>query len=92
MGALGLARMVPAAIALPFGGMLADRYPRQRVLFGIYAARTLLLVVMAAALAADAGLVIVFALAGLLAVVSAPVPPAVMSLVPMLARTPRGSS
>ena len=91
VGALGLARMVPAAIALPFGGMLADRYARQRVLFAIYAARTLLLVVMAAALAADAGLVIVFALAGLLAVVSAPVPPAV-SLVPMLARTPRGSS
>ena len=39
VGALGLVRMVPAAIALPFGGMLADRYPRQRVLLGIYGAR-----------------------------------------------------
>jgi MFS family permease len=89
LGALGLARMVPAAIALPFGGMLADRYARQRVLFAIYAARTLLFVVMAMALAAGASRVLVFALAGLAAVVSAPVPPAVMSLVPMLARTPR---
>ena len=34
VGALGLVRMVPAAIALPFGGMLADRYPRQRVYSG----------------------------------------------------------
>ena len=36
-----LARMVPAAIALPFGGMLADRYARQRVLLGIYVVRAL---------------------------------------------------
>ncbi len=31
LGVLGLARMVPAAIALPFAGMLTDRYARQRV-------------------------------------------------------------
>ena len=29
LGVLGLARMVPAAIALPFGGMLTDRYARR---------------------------------------------------------------
>jgi MFS family permease len=89
VGALGLARMVPAAIALPFGGMLADRYPRQRVLLGIYVARALLLVAMAVALAADSSRVLVFALAGLAAVVGAPVRPATLSLVPLLARTPR---
>src|SRR4029450_8924288 len=54
LGALGLARMLPAAIALPLGGMLTDRYARQRVLFAIYAARTSLFVIMAAALATDA--------------------------------------
>jgi MFS family permease len=89
VGALGLVRMVPAAIALPFGGMLADRYPRQRVLLGIYAARALLLAAIAAALAAGSSRVLVFALAGLAAVVGAPVRPATLSLVPMLARTPR---
>jgi MFS family permease len=89
VGALGLVRMVPAAIALPFGGMLADRYPRQRVLLGIYVARALLLVAMAGALAAESSRALVFALAGLTAVVGAPVRPATLSLVPMLARTPR---
>jgi MFS family permease len=89
VGALGLVRMVPAAIALPFGGMLADRYPRQRVLLGIYLARALLLGAIAAALAAESSRVLVFALAGLAAVVGAPVRPATLSLVPMLARTPR---
>src|SRR3990170_5248580 len=48
LGALGLVRMVPAAIALPFGGMLADRYARQRVLLAIYGCRALLLAAMAA--------------------------------------------
>ncbi len=72
VGALGLVRMVPAAIALPFGGMLADRYPRQRVLLGIYVARALLLVAMAGALAAESSRALVFALAGLAAVVGAP--------------------
>ena len=38
LGALGLARMIPAAIALPFGSLLTDRYARQRVLLGIHAA------------------------------------------------------
>jgi MFS family permease len=89
VGALGLVRMVPAAVALPFGGLLADRYPRQRVLLGIYVARALLLVAMAVALAAESSRVLVFALAGLAAVVGAPVRPATLSLVPLLARTPR---
>jgi MFS family permease len=89
VGALGLVRMVPAAIALPFGGMLADRYPRQWILLGIYVARTLLLVAMAVALAAEGSRLLVFALAGLAAVAGAPVRPATLSLVPLLARTPR---
>ncbi len=89
LGALGLVRMIPAAIALPFGSMLADRYPRQRVLLGIYVVRALLLVAIAAALAAGSSRALVFALAALAAVAGAPVRPATLSLVPMLARTPR---
>jgi MFS family permease len=89
VGGLGLARMVPAAVALPFGGMLADRYPRQRVLLGIYVVRALGLVAMAAALGAESSRAVVFALAGLVAVAGAPVRPATLSLVPMLTRTPK---
>ena len=89
LGALGLVRMIPAAIALPLGGLLADRYPRQRVLLGIYVIRALLMVAMTAALAADGSRALVFTLAGLAAVAGAPVRPATLSLVPMLARTPR---
>ena len=75
LGALGLARMVPAAIALPFGGMLTDRYARQRVLFAIYAARTLAVRRDGDGSGGRRSRVVVFALAGLAAVVSSPVPP-----------------
>ena len=88
VGALGLVRMAPAAVALPLGGMLADRYPRQRVLLGIYALRAVTLGAMTVALAGGAGRVLVFALAALAAVAGAPVRPATLSLVPSLARTP----
>lgn len=89
LGALGLVRMVPAAVALPFGGLLADRYARQRVLLGIYGARALILGTMAAALAAGSSRAPIFVLAAMAAVVGAPVRPATLSLVPQLARTPR---
>jgi MFS family permease len=89
LGALGLVRMVPAAIALPFGAMLSDRYPRQRVLLAIYGTRALLLVAMVAALAAESSRALIFALAAVAAVASAPIRPATLSLVPLLARNPR---
>lgn len=89
VGVLGLVRMAPAAVALPFGGMLLDRYPRQRVLLGIYAARALSLIAMAGVLAVGGSRVVVFLLAALAAVAGAPVRPATLSLVPSLARTPQ---
>ncbi len=88
VGVLGFVRMGAAAVALPFGGMLTDRYPRQRVLLGIYLARATTLGAIAAALAAGSPRAVVFALAALAAVTVAPVRPATMSLVPLLARTP----
>ncbi len=89
LGALGLARMIPAAIALPFGSLLTDRYSRQRVLLGIHASRGLLFGAMAVALAAESSRTVIFALAALAAVAGAPERPATLSLVPTLARTPR---
>ena len=89
LGALGLARMIPAAIALPFGSVLTDRYARQRVLLGIHAGRGLLFGAIAVALAAESSRTVIFALAALAAVAGAPERPATLSLVPTLARTPR---
>ena len=89
LGALGLARMIPAAIALPFGSLLTDRYSRQRVLLGIHAGRALLFGAIAVALAAESSRTVIFALAALAAVAGAPERPATLSLVPTLARTPR---
>jgi predicted MFS family arabinose efflux permease len=89
VGLLGLGRMAAAALALPFGGMLADRYPRQRVLLGIYAARTVSLATIAIALRGASPPALVFALAALASVAAAPVRPSTMSLVPLLARTPQ---
>jgi MFS family permease len=88
VGLFGLIRMGLAAAALPFGAVLTDRYPRQRVLVGIYVARAVILAVTAAALAEGSPRALVFALAGLAATAAAPVRPATMSLVPLLARTP----
>ncbi len=89
VGLLGLVRMAPAAVALPIGGMLSDRYPRQRVLFAMYLLRAGTIGAIALALAADSPRAVVFALAALAAVVGAPVRPATLALVPMLARTPQ---
>jgi MFS family permease len=88
VGVLGFIRMGAAAAALPFGGMLTDRYPRQRVLLGIYLARAVCLGGIGLALQQSSPRAVVFALAALASVAVAPVRPATMALVPLLARTP----
>ena len=88
VGVFGLVRMGAAAVVLPVGSLLTDRYPRQRVLLASYLSRTSLLVVTAVALATGASRAVVFVLAALVAMSAAPVRPATMSLVPLLAMTP----
>jgi MFS family permease len=89
LGALGVVRMLPAAVALPLGGVLTDRYPRQRILLGVYVLRALLFFAIAGALTSGYSRTLVFALAALAALASAPERPATLSLVPLLARTPK---
>ncbi|MGZ4402567.1 MAG: MFS transporter, partial [Gaiellaceae bacterium] len=89
VGVFGLLRMGAAAIALPFGSVFTDRYPRQRVLIASHAARAAALGATAGALAAHEPRSVVFALAAVAAVVAAPIRPATMSLTPLLARTSR---
>src|SRR5262249_59536051 len=88
LGALGVVRMAPAALTLPFAGMLNDRYPRHRVLLGISLVRAGALGATAVALAASGPRLLVFALVGCAAVAAGAVRPTTMSLVPRLARTP----
>ena len=88
VGVLGLVRMGGVAAALPVGSLLTDRYPRHRVLLASYAVRAVFLGLTAVALADNRSLPLVFVLATLAAISGAPVRPATMSLVPLLARTP----
>lgn len=88
VGVLGVVRLAPAALALPIGSMLSDRYPRQRVLLFVNLARAASLGAAALALALDAPTVLVYVLAAVAAIFGAPVRPATLSLVPLLARSP----
>src|SRR5207244_2191742 len=87
VGIVGVIRMVPAALSGPLVGALADRYPRERVLFIAYLARALTLSASAAAALGKLPPV-VFILAGLVTVVSSVSRPCEWSLRASLARTP----
>ncbi len=89
VGLLGLIRMLPAAAAVPFGSMLADRYPRERVILVVHLARAVAIGAAAAVLAMDGSRALVFALAALAALASAPFRPAQWAILPELARSPR---
>ena len=87
VGIVGFIRMLPAAVSGPFVGMLADRYPRERVLIAAYLLRAAALALSAAAAIAKAPPA-VFALAGIVTVVSSVSRPCEWSLRAALARTP----
>lgn len=88
VGLFGLVRMGAASIAIPLGGILVDRYPRQRVLATSYLVRAGALAATAAAVANGSRVALVFGVAAIAAVGAAPVRPATLALVPLLARTP----
>lgn len=89
VGIAGLARLLPGALAAPFGGVLGDRHSRRTVLITSTLAATAMLAAAAAAVAAGAPTWAVFALAGLYTVASCPYVPAEVALLPRLARTPQ---
>jgi hypothetical protein len=81
--------MTASAAAAPFGAMLADRHPRQRVLLGIHLGRAVALAGAAVALAAGWPVGVVFALAGAASLCGGPFRPAHLALLPSLAETPQ---
>ena len=88
VGLVGLLRVLPSVVAAPFGAVLGDRYPRERVIVAINIARSL--TIAGAALAAFSGAPagIVYALASLMGLLQSTFRPTQSALLPVLARTP----
>ena len=89
VGLVALLRFLPSAAVAPFAAVLADRYPRQRVMLAADAIRAVALAGAAAVALADGPAPAVYALAALVAVVSTAFQPAQAALIPTLARDPR---
>jgi MFS family permease len=88
VGAAALTRMVPAGLAAPLAGVLADRHSRRDVLLGSIALRALVLGAIGGAVASDAPLALVLTLAALFTIVATAHKPAQASLLPSLVETP----
>src|SRR5437764_7141117 len=89
VGAAALTRMVPAGLAAPLAGVLADRQSRRDVLLGAIALRAAILGVIGVAVAVSAPLVVVLILAALFTIVATAHKPAQASLLPSLVETPQ---
>jgi MFS family permease len=88
VGLILLLRLVPAALLAPFGGLLADRYPRELVLLGSLLARVVLISAAAICVFLDTAPAAVYALAVAAAIVTTPFRSAQAALTPTLARSP----
>jgi MFS family permease len=89
VGLVALLRFLPSAAVAPFAAVLADRYPRQRVMLAADAIRAAALAGAATVALSDGPAPVVYALAALVAVVSTAFQPAQAALIPTLARDPR---
>lgn len=89
VGIAGLVRLLPGALASPFGGLLGDRYSRRSTLALSALCASLAIAGSALAVALDAPAAAVFALAGLFTAALSPYVPAEGALLPVVARTPQ---
>jgi len=81
-------RMLPPAIVAPFMGVIADRFPRRRVMLCADLVRVVLMAASAAVVFLDGPLLIVYAIVSASTVMSTAFRPAQAALLPSLARTP----
>ena len=88
VGIAGLVRLLPAAVIAPFAASLGDRFRRERFLLGVVLVGTAALVVSAVGAMLD-DRVIVFAAASVVGISSTLFRPALVALLPSLARTAR---
>ena len=89
VGVAGLVRLLPGALAAPFGGLIGDRSSRRAVLIVSALGNAALVGGATAAAALDAPVSVVFVLAGLSTVAVCPYVPAEGALMPLVARTPQ---
>jgi MFS family permease len=88
VGVVGAARVLPAAIAAPWGAILTDRYPRVRILAAMHVVGALQLLALGLAAALHESLPVLCALVALGALLSALARPATSALVPQLVAGP----
>jgi MFS family permease len=88
VGLVGLIRFLPSALAAPFAAVLGDRFSRVRVMVVSDVLRALAMVAAALAVFGEAPAGVVYALAGVVSVVSMAFRPAQAALLPSLATTP----
>lgn len=88
VGLIFLARLIPAALLAPFGGLLGDRYPRERVLLVTNLSRIVLVGAAAIAVFADANEWVVYGFAIAATIATTPFRSSQAALTPSLARTP----
>ena len=88
VGLVGVIRFLPSAVVAPFAAVLADRYPRQRVMLVADVVRAVALAGAGVVALADGPAGLVYAFAAVVAVVSTAFLPAQAALIPTLARDP----
>ena len=89
VGIAGLVRLLPGAIAAPFGGLIGDRSSRRTVLLTSALATATMIGAAAVAAAVEAPVAVVFILAGLSTIAICPYVPAEGALMPLVARSPQ---
>ncbi len=88
VGVVGGLRLAGSAIAAPFAGVVADRFPRRQVLFWTDAVRATCLAAAAIADSVDGPRAVVLGLAVLFAIAGTAFRPALSALLPTLCQTP----
>nr|MBA3408858.1 MFS transporter [Solirubrobacterales bacterium] len=88
VGLAALVRMLPAGLAAPVAGVLADRHSRRDVLLVASAGRALAAFLVLAAVAVDAPFAVVLALAAGFTALMTAHRPAQAALLPQISRTP----
>ncbi len=88
VGVVGLIRLIPAAVAAPFMGVLGDRHPRRMVMALSDLARVVLVGAGAAAVFLDLAPALIYILAALGVVASTAFRPAQAAIIPSLATSP----
>ena len=84
VGAATIGRLLPYVLLGPFGGALADRYPRRTVLLVGDLLRLALMLVLAAVVAGEGPVALVIALAALSSAAGSAEQPAALALLPRL--------